>query len=887
MNRSDFKLRIRALLSGRRVERELDDELAFHVECETRKLVGQGVDPRDAAARARARFGSTALVADECRDARGTAFVDTTVRDVAYAFRMFRRAPLSAITVIATVGIGLGLVGVVFTILNTFLFRTDAVRNPSELFEVRRAVSPSGGAWAPFTRPQYEDLRRDSGVFAGAIAMVQDIDSRIDGFMMSGTLVTGNFFSELGVAPALGRALMPGDDRRDAERPAIVLSHRGWTRLFASDPGAVGRTLIVNGSPADIVGVAPEGFRGLGLWAPDYWAPLALIGRFRPIHAGREDLVGLDVVGRLKPGLSRDGALAGLSVWATGLDSSSRNTRGAFMTLRPRQGTVAFPRDLLLPFAPLFFAFGLILMIGCANAANLLLARGVARQREIGIRLSLGASRRRVIRQLLTESLVLALAAAALGLVISRVALDATFRAVMSTLPAELAEHVNLTVPAADWRVVLFLIAAALASTVLFGLLPARETTRPELIRSMRGEITRDARPGRARNMLIATQVSGSALLLICSAVFLSGALSGSSVAPGVRTADTVLIDIVNEPMRTAMVQAVMAEPSVAAVSAMAPDFMSLSRGAFAQGAFDGAARVGVAYRFVSPEYFDVFDIDVIKGRAFSSSERTADAGVAIVSASTANRLWPGGDAVGQVLHLDDASSSPGTPAAEPVLPARSFTVVGVTRDIAGMRRLMAPDEPSVFVPTHHAVAETSLGLRVHGDPAAARRALLDRLTRIDPNMGQVMTLRTLSGIETYLLNVAFWITAVLGVLALLLTLSGLFSVLSYVVEQRTKEIGVRMALGATARDVRRLILGQMARPVGAGLLAGTALAAMLATVLMSTRAASQIGSVIDVFEPAAYIASLACIVAACVAAGLIPALRAARIDPMVTLKQD
>jgi predicted permease len=883
MNYRDWKLRVRALLAPRRVERELDEELAFHIERETEKHLASGVRPAEARARALARFGPVALAADECRDARGTAFIDGCVRDILYAFRTFRRAPLAALTVVTTVALGLGLVAVVYTFLNALIFRVDQVPNPGELFAVERPRSP-GGERVRLTRPQFDALRRETGVFSDAFAMLPDIDSRIDGRMMAGTLVTGNFFQVLGVSAALGRVLTPADDERDAGRPVVVLSHRGWSRRFASDPSVIGRSLLVNGVRFEIVGIMPEGLRGLDVAAPDYWAPLAFLAQFRPIHAGHEDAVGLDIVGRLKPGLSRKQALAELVVWdSRRVEGSVGDRRSRNITLEPRQGTIPQPAEAMLVFSPLFFAFGLILMIGCANVANLLLARAVSRQRELGIRLSLGASRRRIVRQLLTESLLLALASAALGFVISRAVLAGTIDAVMSTLAPELAETISVSVPAADWRVVLFLVAGAMASTVFFGLAPALQATRLELVRTIRGEVTRDARPGRARGVLVGVQVAASALLLISSAVFLRGALASSTADPGMRTADTVIVEIINEQTRTAMVQTVAAEPSVVSMAASWPDVLSRPRIAFADAQ---GGRSNVAYKFVSPEFFSVLGIDLLRGRGFTQAERTSTAAVAVVSETVARRLWPNSDAVGQVLYLEPDPNSETRRVDEPPLRSRSFTVVGIARDVAGFR-LAGYDEAGVYVPINAAAAKTALTVRVKGDPDQARRALLQRLTVVDPNMGQVVTMRTLARMETYLLQVGFWLTLALGALALALTLSGLFSVLSYLVEQRAKEIGVRVALGATARDVSGLVLFQSVRPVGFGLIAGAGLAAAIGILLMATPAASAIGKIVHVLDPVAYAASLLCIVPACVLAALIPALRAARIDPIATLRQD
>src|SRR5688572_7055970 len=356
MTLQDVKLRLRALFAHRRVERELDEELAFHIDRETQKQIANGLDPAEARTRARERFGSASLAADLCRDARGTAFVDDCARDVRYALRSFLRAPLPALTIVVTVAIGLGLVAVVFTFFNVFMFRVDEVVKPHELFAVVPPRAPDGDG-VGFTRPQYEALRRETSVFSGTFAMLGDIDSRIDGRMMAGTLVTGNFFQVLGVNAALGRELTPEDDDRAAPRAVMVLSHKGWSRLFSNDRNVIGRSLMVNGTPFAIVGVMPEGFRGLDVGSPDYWAPLSLLGAFLPIHAGREDTVAIGIVGRLKPGLSRETARAGLVVWDSGRADGAGDRREATITLEPRRGTIPEPMELLLISTPLFFVF--------------------------------------------------------------------------------------------------------------------------------------------------------------------------------------------------------------------------------------------------------------------------------------------------------------------------------------------------------------------------------------------------------------------------------------------------------------------------------------------------------------------------------------------------
>ena len=359
----------------------------------------------------------------------------------------------------------------------------------------------------------------------------------------------------------------------------------------------------------------------------------------------------------------------------------------------------------MILFAPLFFAFGLILMIGCANVANLLLARGVARQREIGIRLSLGASRRRIIRQLLTESLLLAIVAAGAGFLISRVALEATLYSVMNSLPPDLGD-IRLEVPDADWRVLLFLLLGAVVATAFFALVPALQATRVEPVRTIRGEVMPDAKPERARNILIGLQVAASALLLICSAVFLRSAFASATVDPGMRTADTVIVEVVNEPMRQRMVQAVLADSSVAMVGASWPEVPGATRAGLAEA--DGR-KAEVAIKFASPEYFSVLDIPIVRGRGFSAAEAAGHLPVALLSETMARELWPGIDAVGQVLQLEADPNSPSRRDDEPKLTSRTFTIVGIARDVVGFRFFSEFTETGIYVPANTATAETSL----------------------------------------------------------------------------------------------------------------------------------------------------------------------------------
>ena len=792
--------------------------------------------------------------------------------EIVYALRALRKAPLASLTIVVTVALGLGMVAAVFTILNSLLFRVDQVPNIHELYGVERPRTAEG-ALVRLTRPRYEELRRETSIFTDVFAMVPETDSRIDGRNWGGSLVTGNFFQVLGVQATQGRALTPADD--DNANPVVVLSERGWSKHFAGNPAAIGQSLLINGRRYEIVGVMPKGFRGLMPGAADYWAPLSLLPQLQPALASQLEV---DVIGRLRPGLSREVALAQLAAWDSRTRESATGNRAAGITLVPRRGTVPQPMEAVLVFTPLFIAFGLILLIGCANVASLLLARTVSRQREIGIRLSLGASRVQILRQLLTESLILSLAASLIGYAISRLILEVTVYSVMTTMPPDIGD-VRLLVPQGDWRVAVFLLFGAAAATMMFGFAPALQATRIELVRTMRGEVMRDARPGRMRGLLIGLQVTASALLLICSGVFLRSVLASSTIDPGFRTSDTVMITI-NEPTRETLIDAIRREPVIAAAAAAWPDPAFGSRPALAESA---QAKSTVAYKFASAEFFEVLGIPVISGRSFTAAESDVNAGVAVIAAGLATQLWPNGDAIGQVLRL---APDPSTAADKSKMPEPNgnFTIIGIARDVPGFA--FGEIKPAnLYLPITAAHPGTVMTVRVHGDPAAARVILLERLTAIDPNLEEIITFRTIAQMPAYFMQIAFWMTLVLGVLALVLTLSGLFSVLSYLVEQRTEEIGVRMALGATARDVGRLVLGQVARPVGMGLAVGSGLALALGILLLAFLA--PIGEFVRLLDPIAYLVSLSVIVLACLLAAWVPTMRAAHLDPMKSLRRD
>ena len=888
-------MRCRALLSPRRAERDLREELDFHLERQAHEEARTGLPADVARGRARMRFGSPALAADECRDARGVTFIETTARDIVYAWRGLRRTPTVALTIVGTVALALGLTASVFTVFNRVVLRVDAVRDPQELVGIvwPNAQQSGRSGRTEFTLRQYEALRRETDVFSEVAARLLDVETRIEGRMASVHMVTGNYFQTLGVEAALGRTLSSADATRTGSEPVLVLSHQGWRRLFDANPNVVGRSVSINGFPFTILGVTPEGFLGLDTFGVDCWVPLTMFGEVRR-HTPGDNPWSLEVIGRLKPGMSRATARSALAVWAA--QTTEGRPVGAppeTVRLESRRTATPLSAGVVLGFSPLFIAFGLILVIACANVANLLLARGVVRHREIGVRLSLGASRGRIVRQLVTEGLLLALVAAIGALVVSRVVIDASIWALLSTMPPELSEFIGDVSAPMDLRVVGFILVMAVMSTAVFSLVPALQTSRPNLNRIVRGEIGKDPRPHRTRSALIIVQVAASALLLICAGIFLRAAQRSVPDNPGIRVDDTIVMEF-EERSRPALVAAIAADPAVARFAASWPGPPLLNRARTASGAPAGRSdRWPANYRLISSAYFDVLGIPVVSGRQFTEAEAASSAAVAMLSETAAREFWPENNAIGQVVRLTPDPSERFGREEEPPLSSQTFVVVGIARDVTG--HPMGHPEARVYLPSPVTTADATIVLRVNGDTNVARRAIVGRLTAIDPNIGMVMMMRSVMAIGTYPLQVVFSIVVVLGSIALALTMSGIFGVLSYLVVQRTKEIGVRMALGATAGAVTRQLLGQALRLVYVGLAIGVGLAWAMSSVIMSVQEPSgspgsmgaQLVSVINPFDAMAYAGSLTFIAMASVAAALIPALRAAWIDPIATLRHD
>ena len=878
---SDLKYRLRAIFRRNTVEDDLGDELRFHIEQETEKYVRSGVAPDQAARRARLAFGPPDSLKEGCRDARGVTTLETAWRDVRYALRGMRRAPVFASTVILTIALGIGVNTAAFTVFNAYLLRPIPVDDPYSLYAFTWTDRTGRGHW--FTWQEYENLGRQTRVFSSAFA-ARNVVTRINGRLAFGELVTRNYFQVVGVGAARGRTLTQGDGTSEpGAPPLVVLSHTGWTALFGGDPAIVGTQVRIGGVPLEVIGITPAGFTGLGERPCDFWAPLSVDAAlteepnlFAPPYPGR-----LGIAGRLRVDLAEGAARSALALWAAGTTAGRPEGEQATGAVLVSQATrMPMPIEMLAVVLPLAAAFGLVLLIACANVTNMMLTRAMSRHREIGVRLSLGASRARLVQQLMIESLVLAVPAAAAGFVVAYSTIHLGVRLLFATMPAGLADvarHVASLEP--DVRVFAFSVAAGLSSAVLFGLAPALQATRISVARAFAGELVLQLHPTRLRGALVVAQVAASVLLLICGGILIRSTARLANMETGVNARGVLDLQI-REKSRAQILAALETSPIVQRIAATSPPVPFDGRPPGTSVTSSGRPEtLQASYRSVSPNYFAILDVPLKEGRTFSRAEAASGGSVGIVSETAARRLWPGRSAVGQLLrlHATDQHSQGGQPVSPVVV-----EIVGTVGDVATGYSNDEASRTTVYLPTSEQRPGNELLVRVGGNVDAAVRELEAVLTTMDGRaVERLDRLEDFEAFRAYPFRVAYWMSSAIGGLALLLTLSGVYGVLSYLVSMRSKEIGIRMALGDTARGTAITVLVQSMRLSAIGIAVGAMLSlgasAMLASQLVT----------ISTYDPIAYGSVILLVVIACACTSFFPALRAARIDPLVMLRHD
>jgi predicted permease len=811
--------------------------------------------------------------------------------DVRLGFRTLLKAPLFTIAVVLTLGLGIGANAAVFTIVNRLLLKPLPVRDPGGLYVL--AVQHEGNqdphnvSWL-----DYEDYKNRSGAFEELAAYDVNfvgLSTNNRAERITVTYVTSNYFSMLGVTPALGRLLQPGDATVPGADPILILGHSYWKKRFNGDPSLVGRTVIVNGKPFTVAGVVPASFEGVyALVEFDAYLPLSMlpVDDYKNMTTKRDEHA-LHVIGRLTSGLGRGQAQAAVSVLATQLETQFPDTN---KTVHAR----IIPERLARPeansadqtpvVAGVFLVLvGLVLLVACVNVINLIMVRATVRQREIAVRAALGAARVRLIRQMLTESVILALLGGLAGAVVGRVcaSLIGSIK-----LPGDLPFRFDL---AFDWRVFGYIASVALASGIGVGLLPALRASRADLNSVLRegGRGTSGGARQLARSVLVVAQVAVSLVLLIAAGLFVRSVQSAESIDLGFDPSHVLnaTMDVAQQGYDETRGQAFYDEllrrakriPGVEGASLA----YSVPLGYYNASAFleiEGqppstkARRPAGGYNLVSPEYIQTIKPRLLRGRFIAAQDDIRGRRVAVVNEFMAKHFWPGQEAVGKRFRSTDLKND-------------WLEIVGVVQD-SKQNGLFADPASYFYVPLAQQYnSQRVLQLRAAGDPAALAPLVAREIRALDPDLPifDVTTMeRMIQGPNGFfLLRMGALFGGALGLLGLVLALVGVYGVVSYAASQRTQEIGLRMALGASRAEIMRLVLGRGLVLVGVGVAVGIA-----AALSVSHLVANLLFSVSPV-DPATFIGVPLILAVMALAASYVPAFRATRIDPAVALRGD
>jgi macrolide transport system ATP-binding/permease protein len=806
------------------------------------------------------------------------------LQDIRYGFRTLTRSPGFSVIAVAVLALGIGVNATVFSLANAFFLRPLPVSDPETVVRVY------SNRYSNTAYRSYVEYRDRNSTLAGLAAFqMQSFGLRVDTDTEHafGTIVSGEYFSVLGVAPARGRLLTPSDDRADAA-PAVVLSHAFWKRRFGASPDVIGKTIALNDQPFTIVGIAAEGFTGV--MAPligDLWVPLAADALLRPAldPATRRDTTSLHLVGRLKPTVNRARAQADLDTIGRQLRrTAGEPDRGQAVTV---YGSTTLHPEISSPAtaftAVLMTVVALVLLIVCVNVANLVLARAVGRQAELAVRQSLGAGRGRLIRQLLIESLLLSVVGGAVGLAF---AFWGTRLLMAVPLPTPVPIALDLSI---DIRVLAFTTAVAVAATLLFGAMPAFSASRVDLVQALKGVSGDGPRHGRLRAAFLVAQVSMSVLLLITAGLFIRSLHHVQSIDTGFEAGHilTAAIDLETRGYSAArgrqlirsLADRLEAAPGVVSVNAVdtVPATLSnstidlLRDGDLEPAPGQPSPTPQIYTNAVGPGHFRTLQIGMVAGRDFTYADDDAAPRVAVVNETLARRFWPGKSAVGQRLR----------PYGRGANVRDVIEVVGVVRDSTYVTVGEAP-RPFLYRPLAQAYTpRLTLLVRSAGMPSSVLSTLKQEVRAVDPGLAvfNIATLTEATSVSLLPARIAGSLLGGLGILALALAALGIYGVLSFLVRSRTREIGIRVALGARPSAVAAMVVRQAMTWTVGGALIGIALAFLL------TRFLETLLYGISPTDPLTYGGvTLLLALVACIAA-LIPAVRASRLDPLAALR--
>jgi len=858
-----FWRRLKSPVGARKAKGLIDEELRFHVEQRTAENLAAGMSPSAAAQQARKRFGNAQCIREDCREIRGANFGEETLQDLRFGFRLLAKTPGFTAMAVLSLAIGIGLNSMVFSALNAAFLRPLLFKSPDTIVRVE---SPT------ISYPDYRELKEHSRSLAGLVAVSRHMSLLRDpeGLKTLPTeIVSPNYFSVLGVGAALGNVFSENDPRL-ANEQLVVISYRLWQGRFGGDPALAGKSIPLNNQKITVLGVAQKDYYGVNpMFKSDVWFPVG------PAVMENRDDDEFELLGRRAHAISVAQVQAEMEtiIRQIGLKDPQTHEPKRVLVWSEARAAMDHGEALVLLVMPIV---GLVLLVACANVSSMLLARNEQRQREIAVRLALGAGRGRLTRQLLAESLLLAVLGAVFGLLLTIWAKGALFALIPPSFVALVPE------PQLDRRVLALTFLLTLLATLVFGLAPAWRAARTDLAAVLKGEAALGARYWRrlrGRNLLVIGQLVVSVVFLATSGLLVRAFLRGNTIDLGFQRKAMLqlLIPGINGPESRALLERIRAIPGVSEVSLAMGVPLALSGGGATEKVFlsDAASKgptdeLKIGFNVVAPNYFQMMGIRLLRGRAFEEADNASGPRVVIISEAMAHRYWPKEDPIGKFVRV-------GNPQAEPA------QVVGITRDV--VRNAIAETaEPFIYLPLNQrGCGEINLLVATKGNDASVLVLVRRELTSVHAELEPMFVMTQDQVIRFALLPqwATAWLFGVLGLLAFGMAAAGLYGVISYAVARRTHELGVRMALGAQAGDTMRMILRE-----------GLVLA--LIGLALGLPAAFGVGSAlrgllygINPADPAVLLGSSFLVILVVLAAAFFPARRAMKINPAEALRYE
>jgi predicted permease len=923
---------LRQLFSRQKLDSELSDEIREYLEEKIEELVATGMTRKEATAAARREFGNVTLIEEDSRAVWRWPSIEGLFADLRYGVRVLRKNPGFTSVAVLTLALGIAVNTTVFTAFDALFLRPRPVKDPNSLASIFRTTP--GEPRGRFSYPDYVYYRDNSKSFSalslfatGMAETSSDLSAaspeaapRIAGAvgfqlpqLLQGSaqpvmcfFVSGNYFPMLGATPLLGRILLPEDDRPSSP-PVALMSGNFWQRQFHSDPKIVASVLHLNGVAFTVIGVTPVDYLATASFVPDLWVPIpaeiALGATTRQDLENRLVLGGFPM-GRLKPGATLSDAQAELGVLAeqlrTQYPEAERNM--TLSVVSGRNNLAALDADAWPVVIAALSAVALLLLIACANVASLLLARAVVRRKEIAVRLALGAGRPRLLRQLLTESILLGILAGALALPLAGWALHLLVIEIAAALPS-FGGTIALEVTP-DIRIFAFTLLVSCAAGIAFGLAPAFEASKADVNSALKEEgsaFGHHLSRSRLRGLLIAGQIAACLVLLIGSALLLRGSERALKIDPGYNAQSVAYLEIYNPKnlrysqsrllqLNRDLIQGIASLPGVHSVS-------QASRGPIGGGIrWVPVARAGptslppttgvsetptAGYSYITPNYFDTLGIPIVRGRTFTPREADGQAPVVVIS--EARRFWPGEDPIGKLLRIGSEKGGMSFPGESDPFVASS-EVIGIARDVRSMD-LRKLDESYLYLPLSQSRQWTStLLVRADGNPKPLLPVIGREFRSVDANLPVLAApLRTMVSMDPYFVvsRIGGVLASIVGALGLLLACLGVYGMVSYSVAQRTREIGVRMALGAQTVQVLRLVMSEGFRPILSGVVIGIIVSAGVSRALSATLFG------LSPLDPVSFAGVSFLLIAIALLATWLPARHATEVDPMVALRYE